>query len=150
MVKDKKKEKRRAEETKEERKERKRLKKEKKILLEDDEKTENGNIAAVKDQEIIDTVKEGIVVVKDQHIDSYRPDAKVEKIPGNFNLESLSLSASTLKSLRERKVTQLFPIQAAAFDHIMAGKDLLARARTGTGFPPSNFRENSGFFASHG
>ncbi|KAJ3261758.1 Nucleolar RNA helicase 2 [Boothiomyces macroporosus] len=79
--------------------------------------------------------KEKVIVVEDQHIDDYRPSAVKEEdnIPESLRLEALPLSASTLKSLKERNVKQFFPIQAAAFDHVMKGKDLLARARTGTG-----------------
>ncbi|KAJ3277030.1 Nucleolar RNA helicase 2 [Terramyces sp. JEL0728] len=79
--------------------------------------------------------EEKVIVVEDQHIDDYRPSAAKEddSIPENLRLEALPLSASTLKSLKERNVKQFFPIQAAAYDHVMKGKDLLARARTGTG-----------------
>ncbi|KAJ3021704.1 Nucleolar RNA helicase 2 [Thoreauomyces humboldtii] len=56
-----------------------------------------------------------------------------EEIPMELRLSSHDLSESTLKSLAARGVTQLFPIQAASFKPIMEGKDLLGRARTGTG-----------------
>ncbi|KAI9091101.1 P-loop containing nucleoside triphosphate hydrolase protein [Phlyctochytrium arcticum] len=60
-----------------------------------------------------------------------KPDE--DEIPMEFRLTSHDLSASTIKSLKERGVTQLFPIQAASIKPIMAGQDLLGRARTGTG-----------------
>ena len=54
-------------------------------------------------------------------------------IPVNERLSTHNLSPSTLASLAARGVTRLFPIQAASFDPIMKGHDLLGRARTGTG-----------------
>jgi ATP-dependent RNA helicase DDX21 len=78
-------------------------------------------------------VKEETIIVEDQHVDKYRETSATEDIPDYLKLTSLGLAESTLKSLKERKVTQLFPIQAAAFSHVIKGYDLLARARTGTG-----------------
>ncbi|KAJ3183656.1 Nucleolar RNA helicase 2 [Gaertneriomyces sp. JEL0708] len=57
----------------------------------------------------------------------------IPEIPENLRLSSHGLSPSTLKALEARGVTQLFPIQAASLKPIMDGKDLLGRARTGTG-----------------
>jgi ATP-dependent RNA helicase DDX21 len=80
--------------------------------------------------------KEDKIIVEDQHIDDYRPSAPKkgeEEIPENLRLSSYQFSESTMKGLVDRGITQLFPIQAASFAHIMDGKDLLGRARTGTG-----------------
>ncbi|KAJ3306558.1 Nucleolar RNA helicase 2 [Kappamyces sp. JEL0829] len=79
-----------------------------------------------------------VVAVLDQDVDSYRPsnalaDKDEQDIPEELRLSSLGLSPSTLQSLQDRGVKQLFPIQAASFKPVMEGKDLLARARTGTG-----------------
>jgi ATP-dependent RNA helicase DDX21 len=35
--------------------------------------------------------------------------------------------------MKEKGFKFLFPIQAQTFEHIMAGKDVLGKARTGTG-----------------
>lgn len=43
------------------------------------------------------------------------------------------LSPGSLKILTERGFKYLFPIQAQTFDHIYDGKDLIGRARTGSG-----------------
>ena len=48
-------------------------------------------------------------------------------------LTRFNLSAETLGALSKRGVSALFPIQAACFDHLSAGKDLIGRARTGMG-----------------
>jgi ATP-dependent RNA helicase DDX21 len=43
------------------------------------------------------------------------------------------ISSATVQKLLQRGVTHLFPIQEASFDPIYDGKDVLGRARTGTG-----------------
>ena len=58
--------------------------------------------------------------------------------PPTFTKEQLELShfrlsPPTLDALSARGVKTLFPIQAATFDRIFDGKDLIARARTGMG-----------------
>jgi ATP-dependent RNA helicase DDX21 len=78
---------------------------------------------------------ENNIIVPDQHIDDYRSIAKHEEseIPSHLRIESHGLSESTIESLKARGVRQLFPIQAASIGPILEGKDLLGRARTGTG-----------------
>jgi len=51
----------------------------------------------------------------------------------NAPLSDFDISAETQRKLKDSGITSLFPIQAATFKHVMAGKDLIARARTGTG-----------------
>ncbi|KAG5457972.1 MAG: P-loop containing nucleoside triphosphate hydrolase protein, partial [Olpidium bornovanus] len=46
---------------------------------------------------------------------------------------SYRISAPTVKKLQDRGVSSLFPIQAKTFNPIFDGKDLVGRARTGTG-----------------
>lgn len=53
--------------------------------------------------------------------------------PEELRLSSYRLSPSTINSLTSRGIKALFPIQAKTFDPIFDGKDLLGRARTGTG-----------------
>ncbi|KAJ3218754.1 hypothetical protein HDU67_004274 [Dinochytrium kinnereticum] len=62
-------------------------------------------------------------------------DASAEEtaIPKELLFESHDISKSTLNALIGSGRTSLFPIQAACFAKLMAGKDLLGRARTGTG-----------------
>ncbi|EGF84232.1 hypothetical protein BATDEDRAFT_84954 [Batrachochytrium dendrobatidis JAM81] len=82
-----------------------------------------------------EATKESAVIVEDQHIDDYKSSTKKEEsdIPVNLRLSSHNLSLSTIESLKARGIVQLFPIQAASFDPIIKGMDLLGRARTGTG-----------------
>jgi ATP-dependent RNA helicase DDX21 len=56
-----------------------------------------------------------------------------DDVPKELRLSSYRLSPSTIKSLQSRGINSLFPIQASTFDAIFDGKDLLGRARTGTG-----------------
>ncbi|KAI8836037.1 P-loop containing nucleoside triphosphate hydrolase protein [Chytriomyces cf. hyalinus JEL632] len=58
---------------------------------------------------------------------------KKDDTPSDLRLDSYDLTKSTLDALTASGRTALFPIQAACFQKVMAGKDLLGRARTGTG-----------------
>ncbi|XP_062957771.1 nucleolar RNA helicase 2 [Cynocephalus volans] len=55
----------------------------------------------------------------------------VEQKEGAFS--NFPISEETIKLLKGRGVTFLFPIQAKTFYHVYSGKDLIAQARTGTG-----------------
>ncbi|KAM7074100.1 nucleolar RNA helicase 2 [Molossus nigricans] len=55
----------------------------------------------------------------------------VEQKEGAFS--NFPISEETIKLLKGRGVTFLFPIQAKTFFHVYSGKDLIAQARTGTG-----------------
>ncbi|XP_008694185.1 nucleolar RNA helicase 2 [Ursus maritimus] len=55
----------------------------------------------------------------------------VEQKEGAFS--NFPISEQTIKLLKARGVTFLFPIQAKTFHHVYSGKDLIAQARTGTG-----------------
>ncbi|XP_045425265.1 nucleolar RNA helicase 2 [Lemur catta] len=55
----------------------------------------------------------------------------VEQKEGAFS--NFPISEETVKLLKGRGVTFLFPIQAKTFHHVYSGKDLVAQARTGTG-----------------
>ena len=52
---------------------------------------------------------------------------------GNPPLSSFPIHATTLSLLHKKGITHAFPIQAATFHHILASKDVVGRARTGTG-----------------
>ncbi|KAJ3417048.1 hypothetical protein HDV05_007530 [Chytridiales sp. JEL 0842] len=60
-------------------------------------------------------------------------ESEEDEIPTELKFETHNLSASTINALKNSGRTSLFPIQAACFAKVMAGKDLLGRARTGTG-----------------
>ncbi|XP_016044076.1 nucleolar RNA helicase 2 [Erinaceus europaeus] len=55
----------------------------------------------------------------------------IEQKEGAFS--NFPISEETIKLLKARGVTFLFPIQAKTFHHVYGGKDLIAQARTGTG-----------------
>lgn len=54
-----------------------------------------------------------------------------EREPGD--VRNFPISEQTLDNLARRGITQLFPIQYETFNQIYDGRDVLARARTGTG-----------------
>lgn len=51
----------------------------------------------------------------------------------NRPLSEFEIREETKAKLITSGIKELFPIQAATFEHVMDGKDLIARARTGTG-----------------
>ena len=57
-----------------------------------------------------------------------QPDAN-----GNPPLSSFPIHATTLALLHKKGITHAFPIQAATFHQVFACKDVVGRARTGTG-----------------
>ncbi|XP_037686270.1 nucleolar RNA helicase 2-like [Choloepus didactylus] len=60
-----------------------------------------------------------------------KQEIPVEQKEGAFS--NFPISEVTIKLLKARGVTFLFPIQAKTFHHVYSGKDLIAQARTGTG-----------------
>ncbi|KAG9296017.1 hypothetical protein G9A89_011869 [Geosiphon pyriformis] len=85
-------------------------------------KTENGAISS----SLFETTDQDNQVSKIEKID---PDQS----PDNLQFSSYRLSQPTIDLLKKRGINALFPIQAATFDYIYDGKDVLARAKTGTG-----------------
>jgi ATP-dependent RNA helicase DDX21 len=65
--------------------------------------------------------------------ESEEDDSATPEVPAELRFETHNLSESTKSALINSGRTSLFPIQAACFAKVMAGKDLLGRARTGTG-----------------
>ncbi|KAI9487737.1 MAG: P-loop containing nucleoside triphosphate hydrolase protein [Benjaminiella poitrasii] len=55
------------------------------------------------------------------------------EIPEKLRLSNFRISQGTIDNLASKGIKSLFEIQAATFDSIYDGKDVLARARTGTG-----------------
>jgi ATP-dependent RNA helicase DDX21 len=60
-------------------------------------------------------------------------DIEASEDSGNSPLSDFDISGETKAKLKEAGITSLFPIQSATFKHVTAGKDLIARARTGSG-----------------
>ena len=58
---------------------------------------------------------------------------KKQKVHDPSLLENFKLETCISNALKETGVTSLFPIQIASFDPVIQGKDVLGRARTGTG-----------------
>eukprot|EP00730_Choanoeca_flexa_P018423 TRINITY_DN8957_c0_g1_i1.p1 TRINITY_DN8957_c0_g1~~TRINITY_DN8957_c0_g1_i1.p1 ORF type:complete len:746 (+),score=242.38 TRINITY_DN8957_c0_g1_i1:87-2324(+) len=77
----------------------------------------------------------------DQEIKIAVPAAKKEKTEeveqddheAEGDLDKFDICSTTRKAMKEKGYKFLFPIQARTFEHIMEGKDVLGKARTGTG-----------------
>ena len=48
-------------------------------------------------------------------------------------LENFELSKGIVDALAARGIEKLFPIQVQTFNHVLSGKDVMARAKTGSG-----------------
>ncbi|XP_064633451.1 nucleolar RNA helicase 2-like [Lineus longissimus] len=58
-------------------------------------------------------------------------DPEDQKIDGAF--EKFKLSEPVIERLKVKGIQYLFPIQSKTFDHVLAGQDMIAQARTGSG-----------------
>ena len=65
--------------------------------------------------------------------DAASPLADDDRADDSLALANFRLAPATLEALRAKGVSALFPIQAATFDLIYDGCDLIGRARTGMG-----------------
>ena len=74
--------------------------------------------------------KEKVVAVEEQDTKEKVGKTQVE-IDGK--LKNFRICKKTRKALKERGIKYLFPIQAKTFDLIYEGKDVIGKARTGTG-----------------
>jgi len=100
-------------------KEAKKEKKSKKRKAEDD-------VQAPEEEEAAMNSKKSKTATSDDPTE--QPDAQ-----GNPPLKSFNVSPSTIQALAANNITHMFPIQAATFDLIHEGQDVVGRARTGTG-----------------
>jgi ATP-dependent RNA helicase DDX21 len=62
-------------------------------------------------------------------------DGRIAPVSGSENppLSAFRVPANIIQNLNQKNITNLFPIQAATFNHIFDGEDVVGRARTGTG-----------------
>lgn len=69
-----------------------------------------------------------------QIVDEVVVDEQAAKLDETASsLDTYNISEKTKNQLLKHGITKLFPIQSACYKHIYSGKDLIARARTGTG-----------------
>jgi len=68
---------------------------------------------------------------RSQYSDDTQVSSDEERDPGD--VRNFPISDQTLDCLARRGITALFPIQSSTFQEIYDGRDVLARARTGTG-----------------
>ncbi|CAG8717887.1 9962_t:CDS:2, partial [Racocetra persica] len=98
----------------------------------------NGKLPKTKKQKVDnDALKSGIndnIVTNNMETISIESETeKINGTPDHLKLSSYRITKTTADSLKKRGIESLFPIQAATFDFIYDGKDILARAKTGTG-----------------
>jgi ATP-dependent helicase YprA (DUF1998 family) len=64
-------------------------------------------------------------------LDVEETEEEEERDPSD--VRNFPISDETMDALASRGISKLFPVQTATFNEIYAGRDVLARARTGTG-----------------
>jgi superfamily II DNA/RNA helicase len=60
-------------------------------------------------------------------------EVKSKEATDKGDFKRFNLSKSIIEKLKEKNITYLYPIQIATLEHIRAGHDVIAQARTGTG-----------------
>ncbi len=96
---------------------------------------ENSNIEDSNNEDSNNETIKNVKAVVQQH-DSSANNASLETAPKTqpeLDFASLGLSANILKAVAEQGYTSPTPIQQAAVPAVIAGKDLMAAAQTGTG-----------------
>src|SRR3989338_4169102 len=63
----------------------------------------------------------------------YNAKLMADTAPDKIKFSSLNLDPQILKAVEEEGYTEPTPIQAQAIQHVLAGRDLMAMAQTGTG-----------------
>ena len=70
--------------------------------------------------------------------DTVLEDVAEEATPDDpLAVDNFPLSAAVKAALKEKKITSLFDIQAQTLSHVLAGKDLLGRARQAHNLQPT-------------
>ncbi|RDX75323.1 DEAD-box ATP-dependent RNA helicase 3, chloroplastic, partial [Mucuna pruriens] len=69
----------------------------------------------------------------DDVTDNYEPDTPAHVSDHELDISKLPLPSRLVHSLHNRGITSLFPIQRAVLVPALEGKDIIARAKTGTG-----------------
>ncbi|XP_024032140.1 DEAD-box ATP-dependent RNA helicase 53, mitochondrial [Morus notabilis] len=66
-------------------------------------------------------------------VDSFEDSSKVSGSDEGLEIAKLGISPEIVSALAKRGITKLFPIQKAVLEPAMQGRDMVGRARTGTG-----------------
>ncbi|XP_074152671.1 nucleolar RNA helicase 2 [Sminthopsis crassicaudata] len=98
---------------------------------EDEDDEEDDEDEDDEDQELENSKKDEKKANKKNSKAEDTEELSAEQKEGAFS--NFPISEETIKLLKARGVTYLFPIQAKTFHHVSSGKDLIAQARTGTG-----------------
>lgn len=69
----------------------------------------------------------------DADADEAMADTSGADAAGNPPISQFNVSPASVAALQQHGITHMFPIQAATFDLILSGQDVMGRARTGTG-----------------
>ena len=93
----------------------------------------DGESKGSKESPVSDDVNKKTKKRKHEETEDGGAKLKVKEADGNSPLSNFNICKETVDKLLATGITCLFPIQAATFNHIYNGKDLIAKARTGTG-----------------
>ncbi|KAG0625387.1 hypothetical protein M758_2G051100 [Ceratodon purpureus] len=69
----------------------------------------------------------------DEDVEVLRVDSQAMQDGDELAISRLGIPEAVVEALAKRGISQLFPIQRAVLEPAMQGKDLIARAKTGTG-----------------
>ncbi|XP_070544483.1 nucleolar RNA helicase 2-like [Ptychodera flava] len=107
--------------------------KKKKVKTESSEESDSSSNQKIKKETNgVESNHDNKVTVSNGNSDS-TDDEQLSQKERDGAFKKFRLTERTVKLLKERGVTYLFPIQAKTFDYVYDGQDVIAQARTGTG-----------------
>jgi len=71
--------------------------------------------------------------LKTETIQLARENPLMKDVTETNKLENFKISSDAVKHMKSIGITYLFPIQAATYEHVYEGKDIIARDKTGSG-----------------
>lgn len=101
----------------------------------DSDRYDNGPYKKIKDEgkSPRSMSQEETVDLKTETIDLARENPLMEGVSEANKLENFKISSDAVRHMKSIGITYLFPIQAATYEHVYEGRDLIARDKTGSG-----------------
>jgi len=101
----------------------------------DGDRYDNGPYKRIKDEgkSPRSMSEEETVDLKTETIELARENPLMQGVAETNKLENFKISPEAVRHMKSIGITYLFPIQAATYEHVYEGRDLIARDKTGSG-----------------
>ena len=103
--------------------------------IRDGDRYDNGPYKRIKDEgkSPRSMSEEETVDLKTETIELARENPLMQGVAETNKLENFKISPEAVRHMKSIGITYLFPIQAATYEHVYEGRDLIARDKTGSG-----------------